>query len=248
MAEQGRSSMTGLGPGDTVSAQVEMRSDAIFTPARVQGAEGNHWVVFAEPEARLNRCEIHGTVWVGFASYVNSGAIRSYVEIGRYCSIGRDVSLGLGHHNVSGLSGSPFFEHLSGSATMKLARTEPKRRVVIGNDCWIGDGVKILSGVTIGDGAVLAAACVVTKDVAPYEIVGGIPARHIGWRFDEATIKALLALQWWNLSPEWLKKTLVGDIENCISLIQDAGPSAPRFELPRVALRAPASAAPSQRA
>lgn len=214
-------------PGAQLTRYSEPRVDAIVS---------NHWVVYAEPEVRLHRVEIHGSVWVGFASYVNSGAIRSYVEIGRYCSIGRDVSLGLGHHNIHGISGSPFFGEKA-VGTLPLASEEPRRRVVIGHDVWIGDGVKILSGVSIGHGAVLAAGCVVTKDVRPYEIVGGVPARTLSWRFDEATIEKLLRLEWWNLSPGWVHQHLTGDIQECITVLEDAGDTAPRINLPRVPIR-----------
>lgn len=216
---------------------VAVERDSSFSPPRVQATAGNAWVVFAEPEVRLNRCEVQGTVWAGFASYVNSGAIRSYVEIGRYCSIGRDVSLGLGHHNVKGISGSPFFEHLSSGGAMKLASEEPRRRVVIGHDCWIGDGVKILSGVTIGHGAVLAAGCVVTKDVRPYEIVGGVPAKTLGRRFDDETVEALLRTRWWDLDPSWLQRNLAGGIDECLDILTAEGHAAPRFALQRVAVR-----------
>ncbi|MCH1884306.1 CatB-related O-acetyltransferase [Agrococcus sp. ARC_14] len=205
----------------------------------------NNWVVYAEPEARLHRVELHGSVWVGFASYVNSGAIRSYVEIGRYCSIGRDVSLGLGHHNIKGISGSPFFAGLTVDK-MPLAAENPRRRVIIGHDVWIGDGVKILSGVTVGHGAVLAAGCVVTKDVQPYEIVGGVPARTLTWRFEPETIDKLLRLEWWNIAPGWLRGNLFGDIQNCISVLESAGAHAPQFALPRIAVRPESvAAAPS---
>jgi hypothetical protein len=74
--------------------------------------------------------------------------------------------------------------------------------IVIGNDVWITFEAMVMSGVTIGDGAVVAARSLVTKDVAPYEIVGGSPARHLGWRFDEPTREALLRIRWWDWPAE----------------------------------------------
>lgn len=77
--------------------------------------------------------------------------------------------------------------------------------VAIGNDCWIGARVSIISGVTIHDGAVVLAGAVVTKDVPPYAIVGGVPARVLKYRYDEDTIQVLLNSQWWNRDIEWLR-------------------------------------------
>jgi len=74
--------------------------------------------------------------------------------------------------------------------------------VVIGNDVWVGYEALILSGVTIGDGSIVAARALVRKDVEPYEIVGGNPAKHIGWRFDEPIREALLRIRWWDWSDE----------------------------------------------
>lgn len=80
--------------------------------------------------------------------------------------------------------------------------------VTTGNDVWIGHNAVIMGGVTLGDGAVVGAGAVVTHDVAPYEIVGGVPARHIGWRYDEDTIAALMRIRWWDWSHETLKARL----------------------------------------
>ena len=85
--------------------------------------------------------------------------------------------------------------------------------ILIGNDVWIGYEAVILSGVTIGDGAIVAARSVVTKDVPPYTIVGGVPAKPIRRRFDRETIDALLELRWW----DWPAEKLAG----CLRAIQD---------------------------
>jgi hypothetical protein len=74
--------------------------------------------------------------------------------------------------------------------------------IVIGSDVWVCFEAVIMSGVTIGHGAIVSARAVVTRDVQPYEIVGGVPARHIGWRFDEPTREALLRISWWNWPAE----------------------------------------------
>ena len=177
----------------------------------VQKPRSSGFVVFAEPNVRILNSEISGAVYFGFSSYINSGLLRSYCEIGRYCSIGRNVTIGLGNHDFSLLSTSPFFEIPVPSAKQKLAQLSPKRRVIVGNDVWIGDSAMISSGVHIGDGAIIAANAVVSRSVAPFEIVGGVAARHIRWRFDEKIRDRILRSRWWNLHPSlcsiWCHKT-----------------------------------------
>lgn len=122
----------------------------------------------------------------------------SQLTIGKFCSIARGVTIILGgEHNTHWASTYPFnvlFE------TQKHIQGHPatKGDILIGNDVWIGTEAIILSGVTIGDGAVVAARSVVAKNVAPYSIVGGNPAKEIKKRFDENTIHRLLAYKWWN--------------------------------------------------
>ena len=90
-----------------------------------------------------------------------------------------------------------------------MARSwDNKGDIIIGNDVWIGFEAVILAGVTIGDGAIIGARAVVTKDVPPYTIVGGVPAKPIKKRFDEEMIELLLEIQWWNFQPEQLVEFL----------------------------------------
>jgi chloramphenicol O-acetyltransferase type B len=126
------------------------------------------------------------------------------VKIGAYCSIAPGVIIVLGGgHRPDWVTTFPFnvFWKSGNSIT---GNPKSKGDVVIGNDVWIGQQAAIMSGITIGDGAVIAARATVTKHVAPYSIVGGNPAREIKPRFDAKTVDRLLALKWW----EWEKEKI----------------------------------------
>ena len=95
--------------------------------------------------------------------------------------------------------------------------------VVTGNDVWIGHNAIVMKNVTIGDGGVVAAGAVVTHNVAPYEIVGGVPARHIGWRYDEDTIAAMERIRWWDWTHEQLRERL-GDFDDVPAFVRKYDP------------------------
>lgn len=151
---------------------------------------------------------------MGHASYSNSH-LPLGLKIGRYCSIGPDVKFMYYSHPLdrvttspvtyefwSGVQMGPFSEFNSTPPTLK--NVVFKALPVIEHDVWIGQGAMLARGITIGTGAVVAAGAVVTKDVPPYAIVGGNPAKIIRYRFDEATIKKLLASRWWRFAfPQW---------------------------------------------
>lgn len=130
-------------------------------------------------------------------------AVSGKCEIGKYCSIASDVHYLGGNHPMSSLTTSAIFysKKLSGFDVQDITRQE----LHIGNDVWIGQGVLITAKCqSIGDGAVIGAGSVVTKDVPAYAIVAGNPARVIRFRFDEKTIEHILETEWWNLSPNEL--------------------------------------------
>lgn len=125
----------------------------------------------------------------------------AHLRVGKYCSIADNVKILLGgEHRVDWVTTYPFSFLWPKVAGHIPGHPKTKGDVIIGNDVWIGMGAFILSGVTIGDGAVVGANALVTKNVPPYAIVGGNPAKIIKYRFDEYTIQKLLKIAWWNWS------------------------------------------------
>lgn len=144
---------------------------------------------------------------IGAHTYVQKRSSLFNCTIGKFCSIASDVSIGLGTHPVEFISTHPAFY----SATQPLVATfaardefDPFAPITIGNDVWIGQGALVMDGVEIGDGAVIGARAVVTRDVAPYAIVAGVPAKTVRYRFDPDTIERLRSTRWWTMPDDWL--------------------------------------------
>lgn len=132
-------------------------------------------------------------VTIGKYTYVNDDSILENCHIGNYCSISSRVSICPAEHDLYSISTYPLFRR----------EQVPKRpQVFIGNDVLISTNVTVLKGVHVGNGAVIGAGAVVTKNVEPYEIVGGVPARHISWRFDPGIIEKIEKTEWWLKEPE----------------------------------------------
>lgn len=135
------------------------------------------------------------------------------LQIGRFCSIacGAKFLFNSANHTLSSLSTYPFplfFEEWGLEKKDVTNAWDNKGDIVIGNDVWIGYEAVVLAGVTIGDGAIIGTRAVVTKNVPPYTIVGGVPAKPIKKRFSEETISALLEIQWWNWSKERIARNI----------------------------------------
>lgn len=166
----------------------------------------------------LNKCTI------GRYTYIAAKTTVNFCSIGRFCSIGHEVKIGLGMHpSRDFVSTSPaFYSHNFKNNYVQENNAELFDEfsfIEIGNDVWIGDRALILAGIKIGDGAIVGAGAVVTKDVEPYSVVGGVPAREIRKRFTREQIDFLIRLQWWKKDDEWIqsKAHLFNDIQNLIN-------------------------------
>jgi phosphonate metabolism protein (transferase hexapeptide repeat family) len=162
----------------------------------------------------LERTNIHDAE-IGDFSYLGPDCIVADAQIGRFCAIAARVRIGAPNHPIERPSLHRFTycpEYYSATASRDAAFFAARRddRVTIGNDVWIGHAVTVLPGVTVGDGAVLAAGAVVAKDVAPYTIVGGVPARVIRERFSRDIAERLARIAWW----EWPFETILERLED----------------------------------
>ena len=150
-------------------------------------------------------------VELGDYSYIARNPIASNLIIGKFCSIGPNFCCGLGLHPTHGVSTSPMFYSKAKQNGLSLVENvvyEEQKQTIIGNDVFIGANVTIVDGVKIGHGAVIGAGAVVVKDIPPYTVAVGVPAKVIKYRFDKVTINKLLNMQWWDWSETDLQKVV----------------------------------------
>jgi len=170
---------------------------------------------------------------IGEYSYICETTNIGSAKIGKFCSIARNVSIGVGSHPMNFLTTSPFIYSRKKVTQMGNILVDEKDFVtnkttlpkvspaIIGNDVYIGEKATILLGVKVGDGAVIGANAVVTKDVPPYAIVAGIPAKVIRYRFEQDVIDKLEKLQWWDYPKEFIVKLPFHDINECIKILEE---------------------------
>lgn len=157
------------------------------------------------PFSRFTNSKLGDFSYIGLFAFVNN------TSIGKYCSISMNFKAGMGMHPTNLASTSPIFYTekyaLKNSLGFKrLAKVKEYKKITIGNDVWIGADVIIMDGIKVGDGAIIAAKALVSKDVPSYAVVGGVPAKTIKYRFSEEIINKLTALKWWDWSEERIKK------------------------------------------
>lgn len=151
--------------------------------------------------------DVRKNVTIGDYSYCSAGAVLfNGTTIGRFCSIGYNVQIGCPEHPLRFFSTSPSIYRKSKAAKYAdWPEDDILEPVVIGNDVWIGSNAVILHGVRIGNGAVVAAAAVVTKDVPNFAVVGGVPAKLIRRRFDPETEGVIAKSKWWEKDISWIE-------------------------------------------
>lgn len=169
-------------------------------------------------ESVIERCRVGNYVSVNRRNYINDSCIGdfsytgintiiNFAKIGRFCSIARNVDIGGMDHDMDYVSTIPRFrieQALCGSKPVapKMAHCS------IGNDVWIATGAIVLNKANIGDGAIIGAGAVVTKDIPPYAIAVGVPAKVIGYRCSSELMEELIELQWWNFPLEVIKENV----------------------------------------
>lgn len=164
-----------------------------------------YWKTFFEGNNKVpDNCHfLSDTIFIGYATTLGvNNWFGGNIKIGKYCQIGADVAFHASNHPITYLTTYINSYLFNG----ELYKNKTDYKIEVGNDVWFGHGVKILGNVTIGNGAILAAGSVVTKNVPAYTVVGGVPARVIKKRFEDSIIKEIEELKWWDKSEAELEK------------------------------------------
>jgi acetyltransferase-like isoleucine patch superfamily enzyme len=192
----------------TTGEQLEARGAGIYRShigSRCQIKHSNCYSVDFENEVQVGRNCLVSETKIGKRTYLASNVSVFHGSIGSYCSIGQGVVIGHAEHPMHLLSTSPLFYNTKNSFNEKkfiLETVDEFRQTMIGHDVWIGANAYIKSGINIGNGAVIGAHSVVTKDVIPYSVVAGVPAKIIKMRFAEETLKKLMRDEWWQMDDQ----------------------------------------------
>jgi len=150
-----------------------------------------------------DKCNFFGNITIGYATTLGfNNVLHGTINIGKYCQFGADVALHATNHPIQFLTTYINKNLFKG----ELKKNKINHKIKVGHDVWIGHGVIIVGNITIGNGAIIAAGSVVTKNVAPYSIVAGVPSKKIDKRFSDSIIKEIEELKWWDKSKNELEK------------------------------------------
>lgn len=178
---------------------VEQRKEVILSGF----SRGLQNVTFEGKNAVPDGCNFSGKIKIGYATTLGyRNLLGGTISIGKYCQLGVDVALHATNHPISYMTTYINKNLFDG----ELKSLKQENVIVIGHDVWLGHGVIIVGNVTVGNGAIIAAGSVITKDVEPYAIVAGVPAKEIRKRFSDTIIKEIETLQWWDKSEQELEK------------------------------------------
>ena len=185
----------------------------VITRPTIAVGDYTYYHDFDSPEDFETKCVLYHFEFIG-----------DRLEIGKFCSIAAGVKFIMngGNHRTDWFTNFPFPVFGNGWQSAMPDDWPNKGDTIVGNDVWIGHGAMIMPGVKIGEGAIIATASVVTKDVAPYTVVGGNPAAEIRKRFDGATIDALLELRWWDWPIEKISRNVTAICGGDIVALQSA--------------------------
>lgn len=201
---------------DSDTIRTDSAAPAINKDAQVHDCILGPWTRIG---ARTNFSEVS----MGAYSYIVNDSSATYADIGKFCSIARDARINPGNHPTWKAAQHHFSYR---ARSYELGETDDQEffewrrshRVTLGHDVWVGHGATVLPGVTIGTGSVVGAGAVVSKDIPPFTIVGGVPAKPIRERFPKAVQDGLLALSWW----DWEHERLADALEDFRRLDADA--------------------------
>ncbi len=160
-------------------------------------------VTFGGKNKVPDRCNFSGEIKIGYATTLGyNNFLHGKITLGKYCQLGADVAIHATNHPSNYMT-TYINKNLFDGELKSLKR---HKEIIVGHDVWIGHNALILGNITIGNGAIIAGGAVVTKDVVPYSIMAGVPAKEIRKRFSEKIISEIETLAWWDLPEEELEK------------------------------------------
>lgn len=201
-----------------VNSKVDYEGVVVYRNSRIQNSTlcnrvtiGDDSIIFQsnlDKKCTISRRNIISRSTIGVGTSTQGNTTIRFASVGKYCAIAWNVTIGAPNHDMHRL-GMAELDYIFEDEPHEQLTSFEELSCCIGNDVWVAAGAHVLRNVHVADGAVIAANAVVTKDVPPYAIVGGIPAKIIGYRFNQDIIESLLRIKWWDFTDEQLKMTRV---------------------------------------